>query len=59
MANQFKPGDVVQLRSGGPEMTVTDVGLDDFKKEMVWCVWFVKTKQESGSFVPDALAKVR
>ena len=35
MADQFKPGDVVTLKSGGPPMTVT-------KREggRVWCEWF-------------------
>jgi uncharacterized protein YodC (DUF2158 family) len=59
MANEFQAGDVVQLKSGGPEMTVTEVGLDVFEKQTVWCVWFVGTKQEEGTFPPAALAKKR
>jgi uncharacterized protein YodC (DUF2158 family) len=57
MADQLKIGDVVHLRSGGPEMTVTNVGLDGFRTPTVWCVWFVGTKQQAGTFPPDSLVK--
>lgn len=33
--NKFKVGDVVQLKSGGPEMTVTDAG-EQFVTVMYW-----------------------
>jgi len=33
--NPFKPGDVVQLKSGGPPMTVTMVVGPD-----TYCMWF-------------------
>ncbi len=36
MADEFKIGDVVQLKSGGPKMTVTLVA-DDYGTPMVWC----------------------
>ena len=40
-ADQFKPGDVVKLKSGGPKMTVDSVGTflpgDDIQAK---CVWF-------------------
>ena len=55
MAEQFKVGDVVTLRSGGPDMTVTDVGYNVSRKPTVWCTWFIGTNQESGAFPPDAL----
>ncbi|PZU29860.1 MAG: DUF2158 domain-containing protein [Stenotrophomonas sp.] len=32
---EFKPGDVVVLRSGGPKMTVSSL-----EGSRVWCVWF-------------------
>lgn len=39
-SNEFKPGDVVQLRSGGAPMTVERVGLHNItQEETVWCVW--------------------
>lgn len=41
----FKPGDVVQLKSGGETMTVEEVG-DDY----VSCVWFnAKKSNETAS----------
>lgn len=38
----FKVGDVVRLKSGGPNMTVTGVGqmYDDSSEISVWCTWF-------------------
>jgi uncharacterized protein YodC (DUF2158 family) len=43
----FKPGDVVQLKSGGPEMTVKEVSGEP---EHVWCVWFLKGEERKGSY---------
>lgn len=48
---QFKIGDVVQLKSGGPRMTVAEIYGDGD----LGCVWFVGTKQEAGTFPPEAL----
>jgi uncharacterized protein YodC (DUF2158 family) len=50
MANQFKVGDVVQLKSGGPKMTVTVIRADGLD-----CTWFEGVKQHEGNFPPDAL----
>jgi uncharacterized protein YodC (DUF2158 family) len=55
MSNEFKGGDVVMLKSGGPKMTVTEQGTDGFGKPTVRCVWFVGTKREDGAFPPDVL----
>ena len=52
--NKFKLGDLVQLKSGGPKMTVDEFTIFN-RKESVWCTWFVGTKQEKGEFSPDAL----
>ncbi len=41
----FKTGDVVQLKSGGPNMTVEEV-----KGTQAICVWFVGTKREDSWF---------
>nr|BFD33777.1 hypothetical protein GTC16762_33960 [Pigmentibacter ruber] len=35
MANDFKVGDVVQLKSGSVNMTVTSI-----EKDRIWCKWF-------------------
>ena len=38
---EFKPGDLVRLKSGGPLMTVEQVGERAMTGgEAVWCVWF-------------------
>jgi uncharacterized protein YodC (DUF2158 family) len=37
----FKAGDVVKVKSGGPDMTVTQAGERAMTGEpTVWCVWF-------------------
>jgi uncharacterized protein YodC (DUF2158 family) len=40
---EFKPVDLVRLKSGGPLMTVDQVGQTAMtQEEAVWCVWFEK-----------------
>jgi uncharacterized protein YodC (DUF2158 family) len=52
----FKVGDVVQLKSGGPLMTVTGFGAGGDGKQRVNCTWFDKDENEKhGSFPPEAL----
>lgn len=46
MSQQWKIGDVVQLKSGGPQMTVTRVHHDGD----VDCQWFYRTDAQSGTF---------
>jgi uncharacterized protein YodC (DUF2158 family) len=46
----FKAGDVVQLKSGGPLMTVLEI---DGNK--VQCRWFDKTDEKSSSFQSELL----
>ncbi len=39
----FEPGDMVRLKSGGPTMTVEQVGKKSMTGEdAIWCVWFEK-----------------
>lgn len=52
MADTFKVGETVQLKSGGPPMTVTVAGS---AKSHVTCKWFAGKKLEWGQFPPDAL----
>ena len=55
----FKKGDVVVLRSGGPKMTVADIG--DFSGfglgpvNGVKCQWFDKTKRFEEVFDAEVL----
>lgn len=61
---EFQAGDVVRLRSGGPAMTVENVGEQYMSTEVsVWCVWFerVGNKQvvQRDTFPPVTLEKVQ
>lgn len=51
--NAFKVGDIVQLKSGGPEMTVKAVPPPH--SELYTCQWFAGKKLESGTFPSDSL----
>jgi uncharacterized protein YodC (DUF2158 family) len=50
----FNIGDTVQLRSGGPNMTITRIGMAG-GEPMLWCAWFEGTKDTYALFPPDAL----
>ena len=59
---EFEPGDIVQLKSGGPQMTVERIGKDPrTQEETVFCTWFDKVgnRQElhREPFVPVLLQK--
>jgi uncharacterized protein YodC (DUF2158 family) len=57
MADEFKPGDVVELKSGGPKMTVAKIGpvaMGSSKLE-VWCEWFDGSKKTKDHFMPASL----
>jgi len=60
MDTEFKAGDVVQLKSGGPKMTVEDVGQYGMTSttDQAKCIWFDKTKRMEGYFEPALLLKV-
>jgi uncharacterized protein YodC (DUF2158 family) len=51
---QLKKGDVVQLKSGGPKMTIVDIHSDGD----IRCKWFEGSKVNEDSFPPYALNKV-
>lgn len=55
MAKDFKTGEVVQLKSGGPKMTVSSYAADG---ERVYCQWFSGSKLESGSFPVESVERV-
>jgi uncharacterized protein YodC (DUF2158 family) len=49
---QFKPGETVRLKSGGPLMTVQLIASDGD----VWCEWFdSKQAHQSKGFTPTSL----
>jgi uncharacterized protein YodC (DUF2158 family) len=50
---QFKVGEVVQLKSGGPKMTVQNIQGNE-----VWCTWFDEQKKPQRHwFAPEMLEK--
>ena len=52
----FKTGDLVQLKSGGPLMTVEAVRSDTSGVERVWCIWFsAKGNPRYQNFLPAVL----
>ena len=54
----FKTGDVVRLKSGGPVMTVDQVGKDMYDRERVWAIWFLANNElKKATFAPEALEK--
>lgn len=54
---EWKVGDVVQLKSGGPAMTVNIIELhpDDLSVVSIHCTWFTGTAVSEKAFAPDAL----
>ena len=60
MTDEIQPGDVVQLKSGGPLMTVASVGETHMTGELsVWCEWFDDKKQaQKETFSLIAVKKV-
>jgi uncharacterized protein YodC (DUF2158 family) len=48
----FKKGDVVQLKSGGPKMTIISVAASDGDYR---CAWFSGSKHETGYFPHESL----
>lgn len=60
MADQWKPGDLVKLASGGPTMSVRWVGTGFEGVTVVQCEWFDSDgKPQSKSFVPSQLVAVK
>jgi len=55
MVKKFKEGDIVKIRSGGPDMTVKSISNID--GELI-CQWFSGSKLQSGYFDPESLVKV-
>ena len=52
----WKIGDVVELKSGGPKMTVSNVGAVH-SRPTVWCVWFDGPKKVQDTFAPESLCE--
>ena len=59
--SEFKSGDVVVLRSGGPKMTVTQVAAPGFGNDapLAYCTWFAGKKNEHGNFRLETIVHAR
>ena len=55
MAEKFKVGDVVRLKSGGPSMTVL---ANEEDIDFIICQWFDGEELKDGSFSPESLDMV-
>lgn len=58
MADPIKAGDVVKVRSGGPDMTVSNVDQDVGGVVTAWCHWFAdNSNPHTGTFPVVVLDK--
>jgi uncharacterized protein YodC (DUF2158 family) len=55
---KIQAGDIVQVKSGGPQMTATSVA-DRYGTPTVWCSWFEGTKANEGTFPLVALKRIK
>lgn len=56
MANVFKCGDIVALKSGGPQLTVREVGSrSDGSGQGVTAVWYEGSEYKSDYFIGPML----
>jgi uncharacterized protein YodC (DUF2158 family) len=62
MEKDWKVGDVVRPKAGGPDMCIarfeTDIGSGELKKSAV-CEWFVGKKTQTGVYQVEMLEFVR
>ncbi len=49
--DDFKKGSIVELKSGGPPMTIHEIDPDG----RVYCLWFHGNKKDTGAFEPETL----
>lgn len=54
MAQEFKVGDVVQLKSGGPNMTVYAISAE----RKIYCTWFHDNTVKDSKFSHEILKLV-
>lgn len=60
-ASIYKVGEIVKLKSGGPDMTVKNINKhfrDDTFSGTYDCQWFAGKKLDTGTFPQDSLVKV-
>ena len=59
MSETFQVGDVVKLKSGGPNMTVLRIDPDENGGQLTMCIWFDVTSEAvtRAEFPSDTLQK--
>ncbi len=60
--NMFNVGDIVKLKSGGPEMTINSVSTNYTTNEFTGyytCQWFAGKKLDQGKFPEESLILVK
>tara|TARA_R110001583_G_scaffold187532_1_gene348925 strand:- start:2298 stop:2492 length:195 start_codon:yes stop_codon:yes gene_type:complete len=58
MSNKYNIGDIVKLKSGGPDMTINRVTTNTSTGEFTGyyhCQWFAGKKLDTGTFPEDSL----
>jgi len=55
--SEFKEGDIVKLKSGGPKMTIERIANYMHKGRKAQCNWFINNKKQSGLFALEVLEK--
>jgi uncharacterized protein YodC (DUF2158 family) len=56
--SEFKKGDIVRLKSGGPSMTVERISDSSMVENPVKCQWFAGHKLQEGWFAPESIELV-
>ena len=58
---EFKPGDVVKLKSGGPKMTIKKIGPNNLEnaKDDASCVWFEGNQLKDSRFPLETLVSAQ
>lgn len=54
----FQPGDIVQLKSGGPAMTVRWCRAQKGDEIVTFCNWFDEADEKGYGFLPSQLQKI-
>ncbi|HVB78958.1 MAG TPA: DUF2158 domain-containing protein [Candidatus Binataceae bacterium] len=57
MADEMKVGDIVQLKSGGPDMTIEHIDTWGSDHVSAKCVWFDGSKRKAEVFALAILKK--
>lgn len=57
MSEELKAGDTVRVKSGGADMTITNIA-DDYGTLTAWCVWHDGKKKMEDTFPVVSLVKV-